>query len=294
MGEAHPQNGTWRTIFWIFTPLYVIALVYLLLLGEVMAAILWFASGVYQALLALLARRITEPFPPEEVHAPQNKGVLWAQIAVIAIIILLTGWQSGRIPLWSAMDTWLHRLGEAALPMKWFGGPGNAVANPVRYFVIPFILLMILGARPGELGFGKGHRAWQVGLLWWALPALMAIVLLSTGSLAAQALVQGIIGNTFQNGFFEEFLFRGALQTRLRRLLPLPWTLAIQALVFGLWHIVSNTQSMQGNALAGLAICIVMQTVLGFAFGYVFHRTGNLLAPSLAHVATNVLGSMFG
>jgi membrane protease YdiL (CAAX protease family) len=51
---------------------------------------------------------------------------------------------------------------------------------------------------------------------------------------------------------------------------------------------------MDGNVLAGLAVCIVMQTVLGFVFGYVFHRTRNLVAPSLVHVASNVLGQMFG
>jgi hypothetical protein len=233
MGEADHQNAEWRTILWILIPLYVLSLAYLMLAGQVMPALLWLANGVFNALLALLARRITRSQPPEDVRAPQNGTLLWAQIGVIAIVMLLTGWQSSRIPLWSAMDDGLQRLGSRWLPTEWFGGPGNVVANPVKYFVIPFILLLILGAKPRELGFGVGYKTWQVSLIWWVAPAVLAIVLLAMGAVNVQGIAQSIIGNTFQNGFFEEFLFRGALQTRLRRLLSLPWTLFIQALISG-------------------------------------------------------------
>jgi hypothetical protein len=89
--------------------------------------------------------------------------------------------------------------------------PGNVVANPLQYFVIPFLLLLLLGARPRELGFRKGNKAGRVSLLWLALPLVVWVGLLVTGNLAPQALVRRIISNTFQNGFFEEFLFRGAL-----------------------------------------------------------------------------------
>jgi len=162
LDKTHNQNAEWRTILWISIPIYLIALAYLILLGQVTAAILWFASAVYQTLLEFLAARITKPLPSQDVERPQNKTILWAQIAVIAVLILLTGWDSRAIPLWGDMVAWFIKLGESVLPVKWFGGPGNAVANPIKYFVIPFILLLIMGAKPKELGLGEGHKVWQV------------------------------------------------------------------------------------------------------------------------------------
>ena len=164
----------------------------------------------------------------------------------------------------------------------------------MQYFVIPIILLLLLGAKPTELGFSRGNKVGQTCLIWLALPVVIWAGLLATGSLPVQTLARRMIGNMFQNGFFEEFLFRDGLQTRLRHLLSMPGTLTIQALLFGLWHLHGNTQSMDGNILAGLALCLVSQTVAGFVYGYVYERTRNLIAPSIAHVAMNVLGQSFG
>ena len=103
-----------------------------------------------------------------------------------------------------------------------------------------------------------------------------------------------MIGNSLQNGFFEEFLFRGALHTRLSRLLPAPGALVLQALLFGLWHLGANIRMMDGDLLAGAAVCIVSQTIGGLAYGLVFTRTRNLIAPSVAHVMMNAFGQTFG
>lgn len=294
MDERHDDTNHWRTILWIAVPVYLAASAYLLYLGETTGVLLRLANALYILLLAWLTGRVTKPSSPEELERPRAGSLLWVQIGVIFVILFLTGLNSDRIPLWSNMVAWFHNLGESVLPVEWFGGPGNSVANPVQYFVIPLLLLLALGAKPAELGLGKGYRVWQTCLVWLALPVVIWIGLLATGVLPAQALVRRIISNTFQNGFFEEFLFRGALQTRLSRLLSTPWTLAFQALLFGLWHLRANTQSMDGNFLAGLALCLVSQTVTGFVLGYVFLRTRNLVAPSVAHVALNTLGQSFG
>ena len=79
--------------------------------------------------------------------------------------MLLTGLASSHIPIWSNMVTWTYNLGESILPVEWFGGPGNSMANPLQYFVIPFILLLLLGAKPLELGLGKGNKIWR--LVWF-------------------------------------------------------------------------------------------------------------------------------
>ena len=288
------QKTQWRTILWIALPVYVMANAYLLLLGQFDGVLLLLANAVYLALLTWLTKRLTHPLPADLPEVDVNKSVLWAQVGVILAILLVTGLSGFHIPLWSSMVNWFYSWGEATLPAAWFGGPGYAVANPVQYFMIPFGLLLLLGAKPKELGLGQGHKVWQVCLVWLALPLVIWVGLLATGSLAPQTLARRLIGNSFQNGFFEEFLLRGALFTRLRRLLTGPWALAIQAVFFGLWHWRANTQSMDGNVLAGLALCLVSQTVSGFVYGYIFHRTRNLVAPSVAHVVMNVLGQSFG
>jgi hypothetical protein len=214
MNMVQQIDPAWRPILLVAIPIYLLANFYLLILGET-GVILRFAFTFYLFVLVWLTKRITEPFSAEESKGSENTGRLWAQLAVILTIILLTGFHSEAIPVWSDMVARFRALGESTLPAEWVGGPGNVVANPLQYFVIPFLLLLLLGARPRELGFRKGNKAGRVSLLWLALPLVVWVGLLVTGNLAPQALVRRIISNTFQNGFFEEFLFRGALQTRL-------------------------------------------------------------------------------
>lgn len=291
-----PDNprSEWRPIIAIAAPLLLIAYAYLLLRGEWQSVALMFANTLFMALLAWLTGRVTRPLPPEPATAVPSRGRAWAQLGAVAAVILLTAFSAGEIPLWSDMVAGLRGAGEAVLPVEWFGGPGNAVANPVQYFVIPLVLLLALGARPGELGLGRGHRVGRAALVWLVGPGLVLVVPAVLGGLTLPVLARRLIGNFFQNGFFEEFLFRGALQTRLRLFMTAPWALAAQALIFGLWHVRGNTLSFGGDVAAGLAWCVVSQGVTGFVFGYVFHRTRNLVAPTVAHVMMNVMGQSFG
>jgi len=288
------QNTKWRKILWFVLSVFIFANVYLLYIGEVSGVLLLGANTIYLSLLAWLTWRVTKPISMEDTNEPDNQPRLWMQITILLIIILLTGINSINIPPWSNMVAWSYNLGESILPVEWFGGPGYSIANPMQYFVIPFVLLVLLGAKPVDLGFGKGNKVWQACIVWLALPILIWSGLLITGSLPLQVFARHIIGNTFQNGFFEEFLFRGALLTRLRRVVSTPLALTIQAVLFGLWHLQANIQMMDGNFLAGLAVCLVSQTVSGFVYGYVYQRTKNLTVPSIAHVAMNVLGQSFG
>ncbi len=287
------MNSVWRSTLWFAIPLYLISNIYLIYLGEISGVMLLFAYTVYTGLLGWLTMRVTTPQPVEETQPQQSKRMLWIQIGILLIVIIFTGIGS-NIPLWSNIVNWFYQLGEATLPAEWFGGPGNSIANPMQYFVIPFIILLLMGVKPAELGLGKGHKVWQASLIWLALPVVIWVVLLVMGLLPVQTLARRIIGNFFQNGFFEEFLMRGALQTRLKNIISTPWALTIQAIVFGLWHLRANTASMDGNLLAGIAICIASQAVGGFVYGYVFERTRNLVVPTIAHVAMNALSQSFG
>lgn len=299
---------------WIVAPLMALAALYLLAIGEWLGVALFAAYALYEGLFTWLTFRVTGPpaavaglagiqanQPEAQRPSAEGKhnrgsfaGCVALQLAVILGVIALSGLSPFEIPLWSGLVGWLQALGERALPAAWVGGPGNAVANPAQYFVIPLLLLLALGARPAELGLGRGHRVWRTCAVWLAIPALTWLALLALGLLPAQTLARRLIGNALQNGFFEEFLFRGALQTRLAHLLAPGWAIAAQALLFGLWHLEANTRMMQGDLLAGLSVCLLSQTVSGLWLGLIFQRTRNLVAPSVVHVTMNAFGQTFG
>lgn len=287
MKQTFNQTADWRTVLWIALAIYLLVDVFFFLYqGRI-----FYVDLIYCTLLMLAVRYVTKSVPPEnEAKLPKNTPMFWGQIGLLVAMILLTGIRPNHIPFWSDMVGWFHNLGENILPAKWFGSGGNSAANILQYFIIPFALLLVLGAKPVELGLGKGYKVWQVCLVVLARPIIELVYSLSTGLVQTQTLGMLIISNAFQNGFFEEFLFRGALQTRLSRLISAPWAILIQALLFGLWHLNSNTQRMNGDILAGAALCILGQALWGFVYGYIFFRTRNLIAPSLLHVLSNASG----
>jgi membrane protease YdiL (CAAX protease family) len=245
-------------------------------------------------LLSLLTVAITQS-AQDASAAPAERSRLWLQIALILLFVVLTAWDGlafhnvvapdAAIPLWSPFVDALKRLGG-----HWFGN-GNYVANPVTYLAIPLVVLLLAGARLPGLGFARGLRVGRVLLLWCAIPLAYFAYALLSGQLALERLIAPFVSNFMQNGFFEEFLFRGALQTRLRRLWSPGWALVIQALVFGAWHLgLGYANTGHAGLLPALASSIVNQAVVGLALGVIFERTRNLIASSAVHISVNSLG----
>lgn len=98
-------------------------------------------------------------------------------------------------------------------------------------------------------------------------------------------LIAVFIRNAFQNGPVEEFLFRGALQSRLSLLFGSGWGLVLSSLAFGVWHIGANARLETGGDLLNAACAgVASQAPFGLAFGLIFQRTQNLLAGSVLHM----------
>jgi len=275
----------------VLAMLWLVSALYLLLQGHTLLLGLGMAGSVVWGLLTWVSVWVTEPPPASELPVTAMREQLWLQVGVIVILAAIA---NQPLPLWGQLVDWLRNLGEQRLPVAWVGGPGNALANPVQYFVIPFFVLLLLGATPRELGLQWGQRSWRVCLVWLLLPLVTWALLVAMGQLPVQTLARRILGNALQNGFFEEFLFRGALQSRLRKLLDPDWALVGQALLFGLWHIKANVSMFAGDWVGALAWCVVSQAVLGLFLGILFQRTRSLLAPSVAHVICNAIGQTFG
>lgn len=283
---------------WFFGALWLLAAAYLGFAGYASPLLTTFASTVLAALVfGLLTIPLTARAPvPAYMEAPPTfRGRLWAQVGVLLVFVLLTGYRGmvfnhalpprlSYLPLWTPLVDLLNRLWGSILPSPLYG------VNPTLYVIVPGAFLLALGARPRELGFARGHRAWTVAALWSSVDLVLIVIALVTARLTLLSLVSAIVSNTLLNGFSEEFLFRGALMTRLARLLGTSWAVVLSSLTFGLWHIGTNTHSLGGNYLAGAALGVVSQAVFGLAVAFVFLRTRNLLAPSIIHVLGNVTG----
>lgn len=92
----------------------------------------------------------------------------------------------------------------------------------------------------------------------------------------------------------EELLFRGVLLGLLQRLLSRVRALVACAVVFGLWHLLpvwngGGAGDLGGGSIGAVAATFAATFVAGLGFGWLRQRSGSLLAPVLAHIATNSL-----
>ncbi len=272
---------------WLFAAVWLTALLILVVSGHDFDPL---TIAVFLLLTLATAPMTT---PRLEAHTPRaEQPRVWLHLGLTLLFVVLTAWRGlvfhkvlapdAPIPLWSPLVGWLQALGA-----QWLGNI-TYVANPVTYVALPLLALLLAGARLRSLGFGHGYDIRRVLLLWCAIPLVFFVYALVWGTLTPLGLVGRFIANFLSNGFSEEFLFRGALQTQLRRLVSPGWALVIQALVFGAWHLgLGYTTTGHSGLLPALATVIVHQAVVGLAYGVIFERTGNLLAPSIVHIVVD-------
>ncbi len=114
-------------------------------------------------------------------------------------------------------------------------------------------------------------------------------VQVSTGAMLFEVLVAVPFGTVL----LEELAFRGTLLGLLQRRTSTLVAVGVSSLIFGLWHIpgvVNDAQSVTGVGTAGaVAGTVAATTIAGIGFAWLRLRSGSLLAPMLAHVATNSL-----
>jgi uncharacterized protein len=165
-----------------------------------------------------------------------------------------------------------------------------------------------LGLRRADVGAGLLYGAGAVGLVLLVLVVAAAIPAtngflhdsrahISGGRLAYQLGVSIILLTAIP----EEFAFRGVLLGSGLRLWG-PWraSLASSAL-YGLWHIAPTLHTMGDNrAVSGLSVtaggqvllvlgAVAVTFVAGLVFCWLRRRSRSLLAPIMAHAATNGL-----
>jgi membrane protease YdiL (CAAX protease family) len=280
---------------WFFGLIWLASDLYLFLNGQAGLALngLFLLVGVI--VLGFFTLRLSDPAPRSKTPNNQRAWLEFAlQLFVILLFIVLTAYRGlvfhsvlaefPGLPLWTPLLQRLDVIGG-----EWLGNP-NYLVNPLLYLVIPFVLLVLLGAHPTGLGFGRGHQVWRITFLWAIPPLLVILGTLITGQVSLNRLSLRLLSNSLQHGFFEEFLFRGALQTRLRKVWSPGWALVSQAMLFGIWHLGVGYSTTGGGFGQALASTLVNQAVLGLAFGLIFERSRNLFASSVVHVLLNSMG----
>lgn len=192
-----------------------------------------------------------------------------------------------------------------------------AVANVTRSAVVParwdftFNLgtgaaLLGIGVAAGldreRLGAGRRHLRAGLRLGSLAFGAISAVV--AAGGLlglvtddradvgAAAMLGRVLVVIPLGTVLVEEVAFRGVLHGLLREVTDRRRALAAGALVFGLWHVYpawrGGSVDVEGLGRIGTVLgTFAATTAAGVVFLWLRERSGSLVAPMLAHLATN-------
>lgn len=183
-------------------------------------------------------------------------------------------------------------------------------------YVMPAFLLVVVSGIAFPLAWAKLTRDWTaIGFtrrklgqaLLWGLGAGLAGMLyvflgargdaLPTPPMLGLQLAFGIPTAMLIVSPFQEFFFRGWLQPRLEAALGKWAGLLVTSLSFALWHLFPPFEGSATSTISVTSPGGILTTIgMGLAFGYIFQRTRNIVAPWLAHalmiVATISVGAM--
>lgn len=241
--------------------------------------------GAFVALTLWLTRGVV-PSGDESTDSLRDasRRRLAAQLVVVLGMAGLAMFRFADIPIWSSVIRAAYRWGQG-LPIP----NANYLLNPVLYVLVPGALVLALGARWRGIGFQKGWRSWRVTAAWGAPVVAAWVWYVVSGQAGPGQILRAVVSNLFQNGFGEEFLWRGLVQTRIARLWTPEWGLVLASLAFGWWHLDSIPDWSGGDLWIAGALNVVIQAPMGLAMGVIFNRTRNLLAPTLVHVLANTV-----
>jgi len=180
-----------------------------------------------------------------------------------------------------------------ALPGLWLWPPGQSghFLDGLLGVVLAVYCFQVVRALPG-IGYRLMPRArdWLLagaGSLMFlpvalGLGAWTGFFRFSPHASSAAAVLARILGIFLVTGIPEELLFRGLLQNLLLRWTGRPiFSLTLASILFGLAHL--NVGSHPDWRL------VLLATLAGAMYGWLYQRSGSLMAPALAHTLVNSL-----
>jgi membrane protease YdiL (CAAX protease family) len=200
------------------------------------------------------------------------------------------------------LASWAADLRAAGIPSIVAGRAANA-ALTVPLLLLPTLVALAafrvrasevgLTALPRDLALGFGLAAIGVGLGMGAVavgnhPGL----LWQSASLPIVAIA--ITLQSLVNGVPEELAFRGVIFGRLMPWLGRPGnSLAISAMIFGLFHVPSLVVGSHVPLWAALPTALIGAALPGLVLGYLFYRTRSIWPGAIWHTSITGVGVMF-
>ena len=178
---------------WFGVLLVLLATLYLVVTSSIGALLIALGAAVGTGLLVLLTIPLTPDVAPSPwVGVSRSRWRGWLQLGLVLLLVLLV-YQAllasfgllppslTTVPLWTGFLNAVYQA-QASL-----GIPANYLLVPLIYFVLPFAALLLLGARPGELGFARGYHAWRIAALWSVLPLALILIAFAQGHWTSRA-----------------------------------------------------------------------------------------------------------
>ena len=180
---------------------------------------------------------------------------------------------------------------------------------PVGLIVAVLVVSLGLWAGLGVSGLGLAPDRVGAGLRWGGAAAGVVLAVVLVGALLpptrefydvqrahvglGELLRDVLVVIPLRTVAVEELVFRGTMLGLLLVLLPRGKAVAVSALLFGLWHVGPVVTGTSGGALevtlAALGV-FAATAAAGVAFCLLRLRSGSVVAPFLAHLATNTFG----
>jgi len=174
----------------------------------------------------------------------------------------------------------------------------------------PLFVLVVMAGIALPLAWGGFTRDWKAmgfsrqnpgKALFWGICAGIVSSLAGLAVLQERALVSNL-GQQLLIGIplwilvispFQEFFFRGWMQSGLTKALGKWWGLVISTTCFTVWHYFSPIVDLATFPLVSTG-GIISTFAAGLAFGYAFQLSKNIIAPWLGHLISGIVFIIIG
>jgi len=231
------------------------------------------------------------------------RGAHSAVRVLVGLGILYTALWVIRVIMGVGPNLLLKYLDASPNVRAYLGSTLNYGVGIAAYLLLPAIALRaVLRLRAPKAFFPFNHGWWKDLLFGFVVEGLVLSLLFmfevaagwlsveswSWNTIAAEALARtawvGLLINTGV-AIGEETVFRGYLLTGLKAAIGKWGGLSLMMIVFGLFHLPAYLAA--GLESAGLGLAIVLATLLGGLFGWIYLRTDSLWLPVSLHFTWN-------
>jgi len=249
--------------------------------GDSADAVQGFVSiPVLMAIYALTRRFTDAPRPSTRPPHTVAAAVIVLSLLAVTTAELAMGATGPVLGAWSALHWSIASTVQRAIPVLDVGSVNAALT----FAILPVVVLIALGWRARDLGFGPSRRGTRrTFAMWCGIPVVAYAIVLALGHGSLGALAHRAFIDIFRNGFAEEILFRGILLRITAYAFGLSAGNVAQALAFGFWHLGANLRDVHGNVTLAVFDGIATQALFGYFQGLITLRTGNILVSGSVH-----------